>query len=228
MSSVPISVPSNRPSMYSTPHHRFTSRELQAHKHSVPANCRFEIDDAEDEWIFSQKFDFIHGRALLSCFKNNRFIVNSAFDALAPGGYFELQDPCMPMRSDDGTLKGTSLDEWQTLIIGALKTMGRNLSDSVNWGSYMREAGFVDIVEKRYYWGTNPWVRGEKRKLQAAWCQQNLLDGLNAMSMALFTRVLGWSMERIEVLLAGVRNDLKDRKIHAYAEVYIVYGRKPE
>lgn len=132
------------------------------------------------------------------------------------------------MRSDDGTLKGTSLDEWQTLIIGALKTMGRNLSDSVNWGSYMREAGFVDIVEKRYYWGTNPWVRGEKRKLQAAWCQQNLLDGLNAMSMALFTRVLGWSMERIEVLLAGVRNDLKDRKIHAYAEVYIVYGRKPE
>jgi hypothetical protein len=131
------------------------------------------------------------------------------------------------MRSDDGTIIGTSLDEWQTHIISALKTTGRNLSDSVNWGQYMREAGFVDVVEKRYYWGTNPWMQGAKQKLQARWCQQNLLDGLNAMSMALFTRVLGWSTERIEVLLAEVRNDLRDRSIHAYAEVYIVYGRKP-
>lgn len=132
------------------------------------------------------------------------------------------------MRSDDGTLTGTSLDEWQTRIIGALKTTGRNLSDSANWGTYMREAGFVDVVETRYYWGTNPWVKGRKQKLQAAWCQQNLLDGINAMSMALFTRVLGWSTERIETLLAAVRNDLKGRRIHAYAEVYVVYGRKPE
>lgn len=132
------------------------------------------------------------------------------------------------MRSDDGTLNGTALDEWQTLIISTLKTIGRNLSDSVNWGTYMKEAGFVDVVETRYFWGTNPWVKGKKQKLQAAWCCQNLLDGLNAMSMALFTRVLGWSTERIEVLLAEVRNDLKDRRIHAYAEVYVVYGRKSE
>ena len=65
---------------------------------------------------------------------------------------------------------------------------------------------------------------GERHEteLQAAWCCQNLLDDLNAISMALFTRVLGWAPERIELLLAGVRNDLKDRRIHAYAEVYIV------
>lgn len=134
----------------------------------------------------------------------------------------------MPMRSDDGTLTGTALDEWQTHIISALKTTGRNLSDSVNWGSYMREAGSVDVVETRYYWGTNSWVKGRKQKLQAAWCQQNLLDGIGSMSMALFTRVLGWSTERIEALLTGVRNDLRDRSVHAYAEVYVVYGRKPE
>lgn len=33
------------------------------------------------------------------------------FDALAPGGYFELQDPSFPMKSDDGTLEGTALEE---------------------------------------------------------------------------------------------------------------------
>jgi len=31
---------------------------------SLPPNCSFIIDDAEDPWTFSQKFDFIHGRAL--------------------------------------------------------------------------------------------------------------------------------------------------------------------
>jgi hypothetical protein len=206
----------------------FKKRIHSQKANSVPPNCRFEIEDAENEWISTQKFDFIHGRALLSCFKDNRFNVNSVFGALAPNGYFELQDPCMPMRSDDGTLAGTYLDKWQTHIITALKSIGRNLRDSVNWGMYMKEAGFVDIVEKRYYCGTNPWVKGQKQKLQAAWSQQNLLDGLNAMSMAFFTRVLGWSTKRIEVLLAEVRKDLKDRSIHAYAEVYVVYGRKPE
>jgi methylase of polypeptide subunit release factors len=27
----------------------------------VPANCQFFIEDCEDEWFFSQKFDLIHG-----------------------------------------------------------------------------------------------------------------------------------------------------------------------
>jgi SAM-dependent methyltransferase len=80
-------------------------------KFSVPANCRFEVDDAEDDWVFSEPFDFIHARAVVTCFKDNRAMVKKIFDNLTPGGYFELQDPCLPMRSDDGTLDGTHLGE---------------------------------------------------------------------------------------------------------------------
>lgn len=29
---------------------------------SVPPNVRFEIDDIEDEWLFSHPFDYIHSR----------------------------------------------------------------------------------------------------------------------------------------------------------------------
>ena len=43
--------------------------------------------------------------------------------------------------------------------------------------------------------------------------------GLEALSMALFTRYLRWEKEQVEVLLADVRNDLKDRRIHAYFPV---------
>jgi hypothetical protein len=41
---------------------------------------------------------------------------------------------------------------------------------------------------------------------------------LSALSLAVFTRegFLGWTVEELEVLLAGVRKDLRDRKVHAY------------
>jgi hypothetical protein len=81
---------------------------------SVPANCRFEISDAEEDWGFSQPFDYIHARAIVTCFKNNRAILQKIFENLVPGGYFELQDPALPMICDDGTLDGTPLNEYET------------------------------------------------------------------------------------------------------------------
>jgi hypothetical protein len=44
----------------------------------------------------------------------------------------------------------------------------------------------------------------------------NFLEGLEALSMALFTRALGWTTEDVEVFLVQVRKDIKNRNIHAY------------
>lgn len=40
--------------------------------------------------------------------------------------------------------------------------------------------------------------------------------GLQAFSLALFTRVLNWSAEEVEVFIANVRKDLRNRSYHAY------------
>ncbi|QGI71003.1 hypothetical protein CEK26_003338 [Fusarium fujikuroi] len=40
--------------------------------------------------------------------------------------------------------------------------------------------------------------------------------GLEALSMAALTRVLGWTQEEVTIFLAKVRRDLNDRTIHAY------------
>jgi hypothetical protein len=48
------------------------------------------------------------------------------------------------------------------------------------------------------------------------WAHENIVSGLQGISVALFTRVLGWSTEELEVLMAGVRKDLKNRKMHCY------------
>jgi hypothetical protein len=37
---------------------------------SIPENCSFLIDDSEKDWVFSNKFDFIHARALVVAMKD--------------------------------------------------------------------------------------------------------------------------------------------------------------
>jgi hypothetical protein len=133
----------------------------------------------------------------------------------------------MPFKSDDGTLLGTALDEFQTLCMEAAERLGRPWTNGKNYGRWMREAGFVDVVEQSYFWAINGWVRGERQKLQAMWLQENLKEGLPAWGLSTLSRGLGWSKERIDDLIERAREDLKDTGIHAYAECYVVYGRKP-
>lgn len=116
----------------------------------------------------------------------------------------------MPFSSIDGTLKGTSLDEYQTACLTAAEKLGRPWTRSKSYERWMREAGLVDVVEKIYYWATNQWVKGKRQKPQARWLQADVHDGLSAWGDRTLSRGLGWSRERIDVLLEEARNDLKD------------------
>src|SRR5450756_2017626 len=121
---------------------------------SIPTNLQFEIDDAEDEWIFPQKFDYIHGRTLATCFKDPPSIIGKAFDALAPGGYFELQDMCL-QTSDDGSMNGTALLEWQTHVKEAATKTGVEWTNVPNYKRWMIEKGFEDVTEVNFRWPSN-------------------------------------------------------------------------
>lgn len=196
----------------------------------VPRNCTFEIGDAEEaDWGFdsSPKFDYIHARAMVTCFKDAKTIIRRIYDNLAPGGYFELQDPCLPMRCDDGTMDGTALGEWNRLMDEGMLRIGKDLRDNLKWGQYMREIGFEGVVESKGATAFNTWPKGRKNKVLGALSCQNLTEGVQSMSLALFTRVLNMSSEQVLAFLEDVKRDLADTKIHSYCTVYIVYGRKP-
>lgn len=195
----------------------------------VPRNCTFEIGDAEEaDWGFDEpKFDYIHARAMVTCFKDAKTIIHRIYDNLAPGGYFELQDPCLPMRCDDGTMDGTALGEWNRLMDDGMLRMGKDLRDNLNWGRYMREIGFEGVVETKGATAFNTWPKGRKNKILGALSNQNLTEGVQSMSLALFTRMLNMSSEQVVSFLGDVKRDLADTNIHSYCTVYIVYGRKP-
>jgi Methyltransferase domain len=195
-----------------------TINDLQnnAKSNSVPPNCQFEVDDAEDEWTFNEKFDYIHGRAMFTCFQDTLGVFKRAYNALAPGGYFEMQEGYFKPHSDDGTSHGSILEKWNAMLVGAAAKTGRDWWCAPKYKDWFIEAGFEEVVERIYYWPSNPWPKGKKNKMLGLWTMTNTLDAVNAISMAMMTRVLGMSPEEVELMCVDVRKDIKDKSIHAY------------
>jgi len=52
-------------------------------------------------------------------------------------------------------------------------------------------------------------------------------EGLEGLTMMLFTRALEWSPERVQLFLKDVREEVKNRGVHSYYHFYVVFGRKP-
>jgi hypothetical protein len=184
--------------------------------HSVPSNCRFEVDDVEDEWNYSQKFDLIHGRAMVTCFKDPVTVIKSAFESLKPGGYLELQDLILPQRAIDDTLKGTAIEKIADLSLAAAAKLGTSWKNSVNYSRYFEEAGFVDIVEKHFQWPMNTWPKGERMKTLGSYWREDVLRGLEGVTMAVLTRGAGMTKEQVEELADLARKDINNKGIHAY------------
>ncbi|OHE91812.1 hypothetical protein CORC01_12886 [Colletotrichum orchidophilum] len=70
----------------------------------VPPNVKFEVDDAEEPWTFSQPFDYINFLGMTSSIRDWKKFSQKTFHNLTPGGYVELFEGHMRPDCDDGTL----------------------------------------------------------------------------------------------------------------------------
>ncbi|KAK3385223.1 S-adenosyl-L-methionine-dependent methyltransferase [Podospora didyma] len=195
----------------------------------VPPNVEFLVDDLEAEWTYGRPFDFIYMRMLCGSIKDWPKLFNQAFTHLTPGGYIEVLDPINPMQSDDGTLPDDcAVIRWNRLLLDASTQLGSPLDSARLYKTQLAEAGFVGIVQTEYKWPMNSWPREKKYKDLGAWTYENITAGLQALSLMLFTHVLGWTPNAVEALLVEVRKDMKNRNIHSYWPVYTIYAQKPE
>jgi hypothetical protein len=156
---------------------------------------------------------------LLTCFKDPGVVIKSAFDSLIPGGYLEFQDMVLPIRSIDNTLNGTALESWIDRTMDAAAKLGRCWKNSGNYVRYFEEAGFVGVVEKHFQWPVNTWPKGFRMKTLGSYWQEDMLRGLEALSMAALTRGAGLTKEQVMELITEVRKDIMNKGIHAYLHV---------
>ncbi|KAI8934044.1 hypothetical protein NX059_008811 [Plenodomus lindquistii] len=195
----------------------------------VPPNCEFLIDDCEEEWIYTTQFDYIHTRAMVAAVKDwDRFFVQ-AYTNLKPGGYIECQELTFPIRCMDPgvTAENSPLVRWSELFIEAANKMGLDATGPRHFTPKFHSAGFVDVNVKTNKWPVGKWAKGAKFKLLGRFVYEDLMGWLPSSSLGLFTRVLKWKHEEVEVFLSECRTEAKRRDRHYYADAIFWYARKP-
>ncbi|KAF3032344.1 hypothetical protein E8E12_001718 [Didymella heteroderae] len=195
----------------------------------IPPNLHFEVDDFTEPWVFRKdSFDFIHARSLYGCVADWPAFYQEVLTHLQPGAYFEQVEMSVVPKSDDGTVEPDSIfDQWgkTSLLLG--DKFGKTLRVVDESKGNMEAAGFVDVVEHRWKLPIGGWPADKRFKEIGQYNRIHWDQGIEGWCIYLLTTVLHWSIEEVQVYLAKMRIALKDRKIHAYQEISLVYGRKP-
>ena len=199
----------------------------------VPPNLKFEVDDFNNEWTYTQKFDFIHARALIGSSSDFPLLIRRAFENLTADGYLEMTDVQMPFMSDDGSMERTSLETWSDRQVEACAKFGIDTRAPSKYKQMMIDAGFVDVQEFKFKWPVGTWPKDKFYKDLGRLCMVNFLTGLEGFTLrrmfitqcwwlamltsaTVWTNALGMSVEEVQVYLVNVRKDVQNRHIHSY------------
>ena len=154
----------------------------------------------------------------MNCFASMHSIFAKAFAALEPGGYFEMQDGCLPFRCGDHSLDNTALLQWAELTLAGSEKLGRKWADPRAYKGIMEEVGFVDVREQRFKWPLGAWPRDPKLKELGMWVREDMMEILAAVKRV-FTMGLGWGSEEFDIFLERAREDLRNRRVHGWTDM---------
>ncbi|KAE8441212.1 hypothetical protein EG329_005612 [Mollisiaceae sp. DMI_Dod_QoI] len=196
----------------------------------IPPNCIFEVDDATLPWTFRpDSFDFIHIREMFGSVGNWDELFRQAYQTLKPGGFLECAEHSVTPVSDDGTVGPEHVfTRYGAIMTDLARKRGKEMDIWIRIKELMERAGFVDVVETRMKWPMNGWSSDPKMRDLGRWNQLRVTQGIEGFAMRMLTTVGGWSPLEVQILAAQIRTALKDRKVHGYLDVIVVYGRKPE
>ncbi|CAK7227273.1 hypothetical protein SCUCBS95973_006484 [Sporothrix curviconia] len=195
----------------------------------VPPNVKFEVDDVENDWIYDQPFSFIFSRYMVASINDFGQLIRRVFENLEPGGWAEFQDFNLNYYSEDGTLKDDNpIVVWAATMRDAVRGIGRDPLPGGKLAGYFEDAGFTNIVHRRVKLPVGPWAKDPLLKQVGLHNYMQISQGLEAVSMRLYTHVLKWTHEQAIMQLAEVRKQLQSPNIHPIIDFHVVYGQKPE
>ncbi|KAI0179058.1 S-adenosyl-L-methionine-dependent methyltransferase [Hypoxylon sp. FL1284] len=197
----------------------------------IPPNLRFELDDVTRPWTYKpETFDYIHMRWLVGHIEDWRALYDECFKALKPGGYFEHKDSSAIIISDDGTVaEDSALSQWGKVFNEGGRLSGKSfgvVEDDVQ-RKCMEAAGFVDIQEYDLKAPLGSWPADEKQRQAGHFLRLGLYQDIEGFLVMMWTSIMGWSIEEIQVYAAHLRRELRSKSMHPYYKMKVVIGRKP-
>lgn len=202
----------------------------------VPPNVFFYIDDVESDWDHSpaKAFDFIHGRFLAGAIADWPALLRNCFAHTNPGGYVEFQDWNTWLYSQNGTLPPDSaLNRFHQITCAGRHAQGFSMRPGPDLEKYIRDAGFVDVTVTKLHLPLGPWPKNPHLKELGIVNLVQMDRAIEGICVGVLTQLPEeaggpWSYDEIQVFLACLRKDMRDKRINSLYDFYVVWGRKPE
>ncbi|EME87174.1 uncharacterized protein MYCFIDRAFT_84230 [Pseudocercospora fijiensis CIRAD86] len=168
-------------------------------------------------------------RFLMGSITSHAELYKKVYSALKPGCWLELVEiECGSTFSDDDTVpKDAPSKLWWKLLEEAFEKIGRPIPKIHRFPKLLEDAGFENVHFQMIKRPVNDWPKDPKMKEIGRYSRLNYLEGLEGFTMAPFTRVLGWTPEEAQVLIAKVRNETVTRKFHGWQKGVVCYAQKP-
>ncbi len=186
----------------------------------VPSNCRFELDNCEEEWTYADNtFDYIHIRCLLGSIKDWAQVYRECLRCLKPGGWLEHTDYSIILQSDDGSVPSDSaFAEWNAIFKTAGEKTGRtfNVVENNKFVGWMEEAGFADVQVHQIKLPIGAWPADPRLKEVGVFSKISNEQGLEGFALYVCTTALGWEYDEVQLLLARMRQAMNNKSYHAY------------
>ncbi|KAI8219475.1 hypothetical protein K4K54_009466 [Colletotrichum sp. SAR 10_86] len=153
-----------------------------------------------------------------ACISNWPAFYKQIYDHLKPGGYFEIKDFDIEFRSGArGDLPEDHIyRRWGKVFFEAANKLGKSMDQSRGGhqiADALRDAGFVDVVEKRWAVPIGTWPKDPTLREIGAYNLQFHDQSLEGFSMFLLTQVMGWDSTPAAMFVAEARAALKDPKL---------------
>ncbi|GKZ27720.1 hypothetical protein AbraIFM66951_010782 [Aspergillus brasiliensis] len=195
-----------------------------------PSNCHFYAPfDFESPWTLGEdSWDLIHLQMGCGSVVGWPNLYRRILRHLQPGAWFEQVEIDFEPRCDDCSLDGLALGQWYQYLKQATKATMRPIAhNSRDTIKALKEAGFTQIDHQIVGLPLNPWHRDEHERKVARWYNLAFSESLVTLSLAPFSRVFSWPLERIKQLAAEARSEAFSKEIHAYNILHIYQARKP-
>ncbi|PSR99123.1 S-adenosyl-L-methionine-dependent methyltransferase [Coniella lustricola] len=198
--------------------------------YSLPMNCSFEREDAEDEWMFDAPFDYIRWRLMASCFRSYKDMIYKVYAHLAPGGWAEFHEwayeACADNAETEEYYNGSALRKWLEYVVGGGASLGRDLRSPLHYRQWMIEAGFTEVTVRHFSVPLNGWPQEPAASTLGNMACVNCLQFVNSVTKFLLAG--GLSRDALPAFVDEVRANVRDRRMRISFPSYVIYGRKPD
>lgn len=194
--------------------------------------------DYESPWALGEgSFDFIHLQMGLGSVGNWPLLYEKIYRHLKPGGWFEHVEVDFTPQCDpqDATLPqdGILRKWWHTYVAPPYAVVGRPIVYDPTTGDLLRQTGFLPAKHVEYRLPLNGWSSDQAEHVSGTWWEYAMSygegrgHGLEALSLAVLTRVQGWPADHARRLCEDALRQATNPTVHAYNKLHIWWAQKP-